>query len=599
MRKIFLVSLLLFLLTAFGSGAAAQEEEGTTLIPIGGFYLDTFPGFVEQAIEHAQHLGSDRVYILMMPMSFTYDPVGLPTANDLVDNTQASERRRRQLEDECRAQTDELYCQVVVPPIYNREGAFAEYTLDYFADDLAAVYFLGGDQTYAMMITAGSPLEDALRAAYESGVPMGGNSAGLAILSRVMIGGYGGDEFGPENALRAGAVDLWSGQDGAVGEETVSRRGLDFGAQSVILEQHFWERARIARLLNAIAQPDVPHIGIGVDSLTGALLKDDAWFGDVFGVYGAAVLDAETLGAVATASFESGVLSARNILFHLLAPGDFSYDIETRQPSWVNATGVINRDWSAAFALPEGAGMLMLHSNLTAIVAEEASSFANAAAIITGYASAEAADAVAALYDGSGVEVIRLVEGDALPDLSAYGMIIVHGGDQSLINVEQLAPVKAAWSAGAMLMLDDAAAAVAGQFYAAHAPTPYDSDDDALIEQATQASFIIGSTETRAGLGLINVNIEPSVMDDNRWGRFVALAYQHPETLTVALNDDAILTIDPAMGGAMLDARSSNGVVTLDLAGAALAEGDNGYMVIGNGVIDVFAPGDMVAPSNP
>ena len=594
MRKILFLALVVILLTAVG--VSAHGEGDTTLIPIGGFYVDTFPGFVEAALHHAEGFDSGRVYMLMMPMSFTYNPLG-QTEEELIDNEIFAERRRRQLEDECRLQAPEdVSCEVVVPPIYTREAALTEIALDYFADDLAAVYFLGGDQTFAMQITAGTPLEAALQAAFESGVPMGGNSAGLAILSRTMIGGYGGDEFGPENALREGAVDLWNGEDGMVGEETVPRRGLDFGAQSVVLEQHFWERARFARLLNAVVQPDVPHVGIGVDSLTGGLLENDQTFGSMFGIYGGAVIDAQSLGAVETASFESGVLSVRNVLVHVLAPGDFSYDTVERQPSWVNATGVLNRDWSSAFATPEGAGMLVLMSNLTAHIADvtEQINSMPTAVIVTAYADP---DAVAALYADTSAEVFVLGAGDALPDLTGYELVIVHAGDQSLIDVAQLEPLRAFHeTSGTTLVMDDAAAAVAGAYYSAHAPTPYDSDDDLLIEEATQASFMVGATTINAGLGLVNVTVEPSVMDDNRYGRFFSLAYQHPELLALAINDDVSLVI--SNGSAFIPSISTNGVITLDLSGAALSWGDNGYMTIGNGVLDVFAPDEALVPSN-
>ncbi len=594
MRKILLFSLLLILLTAFG--VSAQDGTGTTLIPIGGFYVETFPGFAQQAINHALTLETDRVYILMMPYAYTYNPVA-QTEEELVDNELAAENRRRQLEDVCRELApEELSCHVVVPPFYTRESVQVEIALDYFAEDLAGIYFLGGDQTWAMQIVANTPIEAAMRTAFDDGVPMGGNSAGLAILSRTMIGGYLGD-FGPETGLSEGAVDIWNGEDAEFDGETVPRRGLDFGPTNVVLEQHFWERARLARLLNTIVQPDVPHLGIGVDSFTGGLVLYNATFGGVFGVYGAAVFDAETLGAAESASFESGVLSVRNVLVHVLAPGEFGYSLDDRQPSWVNTTGVINRDWTTAFDVPQGAGMLMLHSNLTDIVAEEAGNFANAVAIITAYADEDDAAAVEELYAESAVEVVQLAAGAALPDLSGYGMIIVHAGDQSLIDVEQLEPLRAAWEGGAMLMLDDAASAAAGMFYSAHAPTPYDSDDDLLIEQATQASFILGNTEVRPGLGLFYANVEPSVMDDNRWGRLFSLAYVHPELPALALNDDVIVSIEPSMG-AMVDARSENGLVVLDFGGAALSAGDNNYLVVGNGVLDVFAPGDMVVPTN-
>ncbi|MBK8029260.1 MAG: hypothetical protein IPK17_07055 [Chloroflexi bacterium] len=87
------------------------------------------------------------------------------------------------------------------------------------------------------------------------------------------------------------------------------------------------------------------------------------------------------------------------------------------------------------------------------------------------------------------------------------------------------------------------------------------------------------------------------MLDDNRYGRLFSLAYAHPELPVLALNDNVIVTIEPSMG-ALVDARSTNGLIVLDFGGAALTAGDNGYMVVGNGVLDVFAPGEMVIPTN-
>src|SRR5688500_16102694 len=114
-----------------------------------------------------------------------------------------------------------------------------------------------------MEVLANTPLEAALGRAFKRGVPMGGNSAGLAIESRTMVAGYSSWDFGPQNALTQGAVEIWNSEE---------KRGLDFGVRSVVLEQHFWEYARLARFLNVLVQDGVPPVGIGVDSLTGGRL---------------------------------------------------------------------------------------------------------------------------------------------------------------------------------------------------------------------------------------------------------------------------------------------------------------------------------------
>ena len=145
---------------------SAQEDDSasTTLLPIGGFYGDTFPGFVEAVLPHA---GDDRVYILVVPASFSYDPEVL-IAEDLLINTYDADIRRRQLEEVCNDMAD-LPCEVALVPLYTNEAANNEAVLDYLPEDLAGVYFLGGDQVIAMQIIAGSTLEAGLEEAFARG----------------------------------------------------------------------------------------------------------------------------------------------------------------------------------------------------------------------------------------------------------------------------------------------------------------------------------------------------------------------------------------------------------------------------------------------
>ncbi len=563
----------------------SPDGEGvvTTWIPIGGFYADTFPGFIEAAYQNVARFETDRLYILVMPMTFSIDATTL-TPDDLLLNTRDSERRRRQLEDVCRAMIPvETYCQVVTPPIYIREAAQSPEALEYFADDLAGVYFLGGDQTIAMQITAGTPLEEELAAAFARGVVMGGNSAGLAIESRTMIGGYGGNEFGPENAFRLGAVDIWN-----EGE----RRGLDFGVTSAVLEQHFYERARIARLLNAIVQDGVPGIGIGVDSFTGALIRDNNLLESAFGVYGGAILDVETLGARGTATFDNAaeVLSVRNVLLHTFAPGDFSYDIAARQPSLAPSLTSISRAFET-LSVPEGSG------TLTLIGGEPSDpSILNVtpgtAALFTGYADSDATTQAMTLYKDTGVDLIDLHDASEMPDLSGYDQIIIHAGDASLVNVELIRePLQDFWLAGKPLVFVGDAAGIVARRYTAMPPTPYDSDDEQIVA-ATQGTLLDGGVLVREGLRLLEASVEPRLMADNRWGRLIAMAYQNPDLLAIGIPDETIIVIDST--GARVE--GGNSAVTLDLRLSQRTLGTNGGFIIVNGVLDLFAPGDVIAP---
>nr|MCU0482198.1 hypothetical protein [Anaerolineae bacterium] len=513
MKHIRLIGMMLALLGILASVAIAQDETSdTTFLPIGGFYGDTFPGFVETVLPHA---GEDRVYMLVVPASFTYD-VDVLTAEDLLINTRDAERRRRQLEDVCN-EMSELPCEVMVIPVYTKELANQEAVLDYFADDLAGVYFLGGDQVFAMQIIAGSILETALEEAFWRGVPMGGNSAGLAVLSYNMIAGYSTDEFGPENGLDEGSVLIWN---------TPEERGLSFGSQNVVLEQHFWERARLSRAINALTMPDTPNILIGVDSFTGGRLVNDTTFGDLFGLYTAAVFDADTFGAADNATFgeQSGTLSIRDVVFHLLAEGDFSYDILNRSMNiapMIEAGGINYSGLAVDSTVIIGGNLFGVFDGEEAeifgrFIASAGGNSATIHIVATGYADESTAQAGVDMYRSAllalapnlviseSIVLDAPLAADEIPD----GALII-GADQSLLNADNVQVLLDWHNAGTTLFFDGAASPLAGVSISAHAPTPYDSDDDLLIEEATQASFLVGSTTVGNGLGLVNANFEP------------------------------------------------------------------------------------------
>jgi cyanophycinase-like exopeptidase len=568
----------------------APEPRTGTFVPIGGGYT-TLHDFVEAALPYWQTLDTDRFFMLMLPMSFTYDPFTL-TTTDLLDNAFFIDRRRWQLEEACRdvlAENEivDIPCRVIVPPVYTREAATDELVLDYFDDDLAAVYFPGGDQVFAMEITADTPLEAALEEAFTRGVVMGGNSAGAAMLARNMYAGYMPD-FDETTALQAGAVDYWN-------DSEEGRRGLNFGITSAEIEQHVWQYQRLPRVMNYLANPDGLGLVIGVDGFTGGIIRDESTFGEVFGDYSNGVFDALTYGARDTATFdeETGLLSIQNVLVHVLAPGDYSYDIAAREPGWAPVPDSIERDYSA-FAADLG-GRLQLNGGdvptLSAMVAD-----AQIVAIITGYAPSQLAE-IADAYEGPGF-VVALGEDDDLAalleeagiDPAEVAFYDVIGGDQSLIVPEQLALVGEALANGANVSLVGAAAAIAGDTYAANPPIDYDNDDSATIEAHDSGSYVVGGTVIRNGLGWVNLNVEPALIANNRFGRLFSLAYNQRTTLALGLPDDAAVVFDA--DGARVT--GTNSVFVLDLSAAVLGIGENDAYTIANGLIDVWAAGQVI-----
>nr|ANY58055.1 Cyanophycinase [uncultured bacterium] len=113
------------------------------------------------------------------------------------------------------------------------------------------VFFTGGDQMRIMSVLGGTPFDTLLHRRSTDGLVIGGTSAGAAIMSATMI------VSGDTSAVRLGAV-----QTGP---------GMEF-LRGVIIDQHFAQRGRIARLLAVVAQ--FPHeLGMGIDENTAVVVE--------------------------------------------------------------------------------------------------------------------------------------------------------------------------------------------------------------------------------------------------------------------------------------------------------------------------------------
>ena len=110
------------------------------------------------------------------------------------------------------------------------------------------IFITGGDQRRLLAMIGGTAVDDAIqRALVERGACIAGTSAGASAMSAHMLAD-GTVDLLPEK----GAVNLGAGL------------GL---LQRVIIDQHFSERHRLARLLSVVAQN--PHLhGIGIDEDT-------------------------------------------------------------------------------------------------------------------------------------------------------------------------------------------------------------------------------------------------------------------------------------------------------------------------------------------
>lgn len=567
------------------------------LIPMGGGYSDLYPGMIQTILQNAR---DGQVNILILPTAYSTNPIQISEGERQVNLTDA-ERRRFETEEACkRAAPPDVTCSAVIAPVFTRDDASNPATLSLFDGPLSAVFILGGDQTVAMEAIMGTPLEPRLEELYNDGAIFAGTSAGCGVQAYNMLGGYN-PNFAAGNALHFGAADMWNSPD---------RHGLTFGVQNAILDQHFFQRSRFARLVNAVTLPGVPHVGIGVDGYTGLHIRDGYLLGDVFGLYDVAVLDAETYHAADNTKYVSlagdpnaFILSTRNILVHLLAQGGETYNLNTRQHSLGESRPTLERTFES-LTLPEGAGNLFLsgylgkepaQSEILARFVEAGSGAAGKRILIVaaGFPSERSAQTNAeSVAEALSVptEILAIgkqTEPITIPD--GIGGIIFIARDASLVDVNVVAPVKDAWLAGTPLLADNAAASVLGAYYSNHGPMPDETD---LAEIAAQKSFLAGITEVKAGFGLLKLNIEPRVSDDNRWGRLFSVAHAHPEFITIGLNDNTALEITSS-GATVL---GDDGIFVFDLRTAQLTLGTNNGYMIANAMLDVFAPGESVQP---
>ncbi|MEA5451197.1 cyanophycinase [Leptolyngbya sp. CCNP1308] len=172
------------------------------------------------------------------------------------------------------------------------------------------VFITGGDQVRLCGLLADTPLIDIVRQRAQLGeITLGGTSAGAAVMGHHMIAGGGSGES-PNRSL----VDM------AI--------GLGF-VPEVIVDQHFHNRNRMARLMSAMAmQPS--RLGLGIDEDTCALFEGDGSF-QVIGKGVIAVVDPSAMIHTNEPDITAAdPLSIHGLRLHLLAHGD-RFDINHRK----------------------------------------------------------------------------------------------------------------------------------------------------------------------------------------------------------------------------------------------------------------------------
>lgn len=176
-----------------------------------------------------------------------------------------------------------------------------------------AFFFTGGDQVRITTKLGGTPAYDKIRNLYRhEGGLIAGTSAGAAAMGQVML-------MSPEAEGTA---------KHKLGRVFIMARGLGF-VRDLVIDQHFAQRARIERLLGALAEnPGI--IGVGIDEDTAVIVE-----GPSFSVIGSgAVYVADGTHITYTNAGDQGpegTLCLFDVRLHVLNAGS-TFDLPGRKP---------------------------------------------------------------------------------------------------------------------------------------------------------------------------------------------------------------------------------------------------------------------------
>jgi cyanophycinase len=178
-------------------------------------------------------------------------------------------------------------------------------------DGVTGIFMTGGNQLKLSAIVSGTPLGDAIVAARERGVVVGGTSAGASIQSSHMVA-FGGPGSTPKQRMTQVAAGL----------------GL---LQSSVIDQHFDQRNRYGRLLMIVSQsPQL--LGIGVDEDTAAVVERDDRGHEVARVIGRGAVTVMDPARITTNAYEakrSSAILASGVVLHVLPAGS-AFDLTDR-----------------------------------------------------------------------------------------------------------------------------------------------------------------------------------------------------------------------------------------------------------------------------
>ena len=597
---------ILLLFTSFHF-KSVQAEAGTvhTYVPIGsGYSSDTLQLFARAAVQQDT---DGVVELLVIPITFATDAFHISNG-ERQQNLTLADNRRGLVESACNAvRLPAQTCHVVLAPVLVRDDAFLPGNLALFPAQLDGMYILGGDQTIAMQVVANTPFEASMAAAFQAGAVVSGNSAGAAVQSLNMIGGYTGNN-GPENGFQQGSVDLWR-----PGGSDPNRRGLSFGTTDIVLDQHEFQRGRIARLINTSFTTGL--LGIGADADTGGVLINEDTLSDVTGATSVIVIDGQTYHATGRFAGPTNSLAIHGLTTHLIPPGGFGYDITHRRPLVdghpLPAPWVAGRSFDALHLPSSSHGSLILAGDLRGdlsgsvtqrFVSLSGGSSARLVVLALGYAKNTDAQADAKAYaaalqaQGAGPEQWFVVDSKANLTViqnaiaSATGILVTSPDQSRVLNAfgGLSSALRNAWASGKVVLADNAAAAALGQAMSTD-PTPTSSS----LEGDSMEDFLFNGVIIQSGLNWIpGIAVEPRMVMDRHWGR----VYNHLNSnqALLGLGVDVNTAIEFTATGTTV--WGQNTVVVADGRFASYGLGTNDALSARYVLLDTYIEGDALVP---
>lgn len=166
-------------------------------------------------------------------------------------------------------------------------------------EQATGIFMTGGDQKRLLAMTGGTAVARAMHAALANGACIGGTSAGASAMSAHMLAD-GTADLNPER----GSVSLGAGL------------GL---VRRAVIDQHFSQRHRLARLLSVVAQNPYLH-GLGIDEDTALVVQPGVGI-EVIGNGSITLVDGrDAISNVADAAKRES-LELINVRLHMLPAG--------------------------------------------------------------------------------------------------------------------------------------------------------------------------------------------------------------------------------------------------------------------------------------